>query len=202
MSCHCQLQLGEEAEQSCLQGPAAALALAPEMRKFGGAVDLNISSLGGLDASMLSMGGGGCDDTARLQARHSLSTSQFGRGSFVRPGGAPPSSKKPVFASGRPSLAPQPGDRCVAPLFARAILRQPPQPPMSSPLLLTTHLCALLPPVTPRRLSAAQGRPTLGGGMSAPKLRADMPDPRPLNTAAWKADAAQKVRATAPAPSG
>ena len=33
--------------------------------------------------------------------------------------------------------------------------------------------------------------------MSAPKLRADMPDPRPLNTAAWKADAAQKVRATA-----
>jgi hypothetical protein len=90
------------------------------MRRVGGALDLNSSSLGGaalggLDSSMLSMGGG-CgeiDTTARLGARASLSASQFGRGSFVRPGGAPPSAKKPAAAHGRPSLALQPGDRCV-----------------------------------------------------------------------------------------
>lgn len=90
------------------------------MRRVGGALDLNSSSLGGaalggLDSSMLSMGGGcgDIDTTARLGARASLSASQFGPGSFVRPGGAPPSAKKPAAAHGRPSLALQPGDRCV-----------------------------------------------------------------------------------------
>jgi hypothetical protein len=95
-----------------------------QRRGLGGALDLNSSSLGGaalggLDSSMLSMGGGcgDIDTTARLGgARASLSASQFGRGSFVRPGGGaapPPSTKKPAAVHGRPSLALQPGDRCV-----------------------------------------------------------------------------------------
>ena len=73
-----------------------------------GQVDLNSSSLG-LDASMLSMGCEAIDTTARLDARKSLSSSQVGRSSFIRP--APPSAKKSL-ATGRPSLMPG-GDRYV-----------------------------------------------------------------------------------------
>jgi len=73
-----------------------------------GPVDLNSSSLG-LDASMLSMGCEAIDTTARLDSRKSLSSSQIGRSSFVRP--APPSAKKSLL-TGRPSLMPG-GDRCV-----------------------------------------------------------------------------------------
>ena len=85
-----------------------------QQRAFGARVDPNNNSSSlGLDVSMLSVGGG-CGEintTARMGGhRESLSSSQFGRGSFVRPGGAPPSAKKPVFASGRPSMAPM-GDR-------------------------------------------------------------------------------------------
>ena len=88
-----------------------------QIRRFG--AELNNSIGGGLDASMLSYAGGGAcdiDTTARLNpgARASLSASQFGRGSFVKPGGAPPSTKKPAFPAGRPSLALQMGDRCAA----------------------------------------------------------------------------------------
>ena len=182
------------------------------MRRFGGTVDLNASSLGGLDSSMLSMGGG-CGDintTAHLEARKSLSSSQFGRGSFVKPSGAPPSSKKPVFPSGRPSMAHQLGDRCVQAASQAA----------RGQLLFWGAACACGLSLSPqlshtrahthnthahmrRRLSAMQGRPTLGGGSAAGgggsvpammKLRVDMPDPRPINSATWKADAAQKVR--------
>ena len=41
-----------------------------------------------------------------------------------------------------------------------------------------------------------QGRPTLGGGggNAIAAKRAEMPDPRPLNSANWKAEASQKVR--------
>ena len=43
-----------------------------------------------------------------------------------------------------------------------------------------------------------QGRPTLGGGAgsSIASKRAEMPDPRPLNSANWKAEASQKVSGT------
>lgn len=78
-------------------------------RAFGAPVDINTSIGGGLDASMLSCDN--IDTTARLDSRKSLSSSQFGRNSFIKPG-APPSAKKSLAVPGRPSLMPG-GDRCV-----------------------------------------------------------------------------------------
>jgi hypothetical protein len=70
-----------------------------------------------MDASMLGGGGGGdINTTARLDTRKSLSSSQIGRGSFVRGGGGgggPASAKKSMFGAGRPSIALQGGDKCV-----------------------------------------------------------------------------------------
>ena len=90
---------------------------------FGYARDANAS----VDLSMLG-GGGDINTTARLgEARKSLSSSQIGRGSFVRGGGGggggPASAKKSMFGAGRPSIALQGGDKCVGAAIKSRALR-------------------------------------------------------------------------------
>ncbi len=152
---------------------------ASAMRRFGGTVDLNASSLGGLDSSMLSMGGG-CGEvntTAHLEARKSLSSSQFGRGSFVKPSGAPPSTKKPAFPSGRPSMAHQLGDRCV----------QPPPGWARGQLFFYFLLCLLcLHPAPSLPLTLARTHHAHTVRAQAPECHAGSPNPGWRQRCGWR----------------
>lgn len=172
--------------------------------------DLNAS----LDASHISTGGG-LDTTARLESRKSLSSSAVGRMSFIK--SAPGTAKKPTFGVGRPSIASKENvDRCGEPQECASAPRGhltpslPSARPYSNPQALkhgdrqgqlgcecaVGHCCEAVR--KPRNRAAWKIKPhslTVGTlPLFLHPRSADMPDPRPINSASWKAEAAQKVR--------